>query len=92
MELSQLVFLKKEDSLNENERNIFKKLYLNNQKVFLVCYQLWRMFDIEFYYLNNTTIKFAIGFEMSKVKRLLDDIEVLTEVEARVLVFSKSFF
>ena len=39
-ELFQLYFLKKEDSLDENERNILKTLFLNNQQMLLICYQL----------------------------------------------------
>ena len=37
-EISQLVFLKNESVLDDNEREIIRTFYLNNEKVFLICY------------------------------------------------------
>ena len=39
-EISQPAFLKSETTLDEIEREIIRTFYLNNEKVFLVCYQL----------------------------------------------------
>ena len=58
----------------------------------MIINQLWRKFSVDFYYLNNTTIKFAVVVEMNKTQKLLDDIEKLVQLDARVLVFSKSLF
>ena len=91
-EISQLVFLKNEGVLDENEREIIRTFYLNNDKVFLVCYQLWRKFDEEFFYSDNRTIKFAIFYELNNVQNLLTEIKKLIEINARVMVFAKSFF
>lgn len=39
-ELFQFYFLKKEEVLDENERQILKTFFMNNQKNFLVVFQL----------------------------------------------------
>ena len=91
-EISQLVFLKNETVLDDNEREIIRTFYLNNEKVFLVCHQLWRKFDEEFLYLDNRTIKFAIFYELNNVQNLLTKIKKLVEINARVTVFAKTFF
>ena len=91
-EISQLVFLKNETVLDDNEREIIRTFYLNNEKVFLVCHQLWRKFDEEFLYLDNRTIKFAIFYELNNVQNLLTKIKKLVEINAKVTVFAKTFF
>ena len=52
-ELSQITFLKSEDILEENERNILKTFYRNNDKPFLVCYQLWLKFWSQVFLFRN---------------------------------------
>lgn len=74
-EISQLDFLKSEDLLLEDDRNMLKTFYKNNEKAFLVCNQLWMKFAPEFFYLKQHTIKFAIVFEVNKVETLLKKIK-----------------
>lgn len=69
-ELSQITFLKSEDIIEENERNILKTFYRNNDKPFLVCYQLWLKFCHKFFYLEISTIKCEIIFELNQVQTL----------------------
>lgn len=80
-ELSELMFLKSEDVLLEDERNVLKTFYKNNEKPFLVCHQLWLKFGHEYFYLENKTIKFAILYEINKVATLLDEIKKLQTPE-----------
>ena len=91
-ELSQLNFLKSEELLLEDDRNVLKTLYKNNEKAFLVCNRLWMKFGHEFFYLEEHTIKFAIVFEISKVKTLLRKIKKLYKVDTTVTVLSKCLF
>lgn len=91
-EISLLTFLKSEDILLEDGRNILKTFYNNNEKPFLVCYQLWLKFGHELFYLENYTIKFAIVFEINKVKTLLNEIKKLIVADTRVMVLSKFLF
>lgn len=76
----------------EDDRNILKTFYKNNQKAFLVLNQLWLKFGHEFFYLEENTIKFAIVFEINKVDTLLKEIKKLEMADTRVTVLSKSFF
>lgn len=91
-EMSQLTFLKSENILLEDDGNILKTFYKNNQKAFLVLNQLWLKFGHEFFYLEENTIKFAIVFEINKVDTLLKEIKKLEMADTRVTVLSKSFF
>lgn len=91
-ELSQLDFLKSEDLLLEDDRNMLKTFYKNNEKAFLVCNQLWMKFAHEFFYLEQHTIKFVIVFEVNKVETLLKEIKKLYMVDTRVTVICKCFF
>lgn len=75
------MFLKSEDVLLEDERNVLKTFYKNNEKAFLVCHQLWLKFGHEYFYLENKTIKFAILYEINKVATLLDEIKKLQTPE-----------
>ena len=75
------MFLKSEDVLLEDERNVLKTFYKNNEKPFLVCHQLWLKFGPEYFYLENKTIKFAILYEINKVATLLDEIKKLQTPE-----------
>lgn len=59
-DLIQIDFLKSEQLLCEDNRNILKTIYQNNEKAFLVCNQLWLKFGHEFFYLENHTIKYSI--------------------------------
>ena len=59
--------------------------------MFLVCYQLWKKFGHEFFYLENHTMKFSIYFERNKAKTLLSEIKKLLLAEAKVTVLTKSF-
>lgn len=89
-EVYQIIFLKS-DVLEENERNILKTLYKNNEKPFIVCYQLWLKFENELFYLENRTIKFVIVYEINKAQILLKEIKRLEIANSRVIVSSKSF-
>ena len=91
-EISQLTFLISEDVLLEDDRNILRTFYKNNEKPFLVCNQLWLKFGHEFFYLENNTIKFAVLFEINKVETLSKEIKKLVVANTRVTVLSKSFF
>ena len=91
-EICQLTFLKSEDIILEDDRNILKTFYKNNEKPFLVCHQLWLKFGHELFYLENNLIKFAIVFEINKVETLLKEIRKLVVADTRVTVLSKSFF
>ena len=52
-ELSQIDFSKSEGSLLEDDCNILKTFYQNNEKAFLVCNQLWLKFGHEFFIWKN---------------------------------------
>ena len=72
-ESKQIEFLNSESDLLEEDRFCLKTLYINNEMAFLACNQLWLKFGHEFFYLENRTIKFAILFEINKVKTLLNE-------------------
>ena len=58
---------------------------------FLVCDELWQKFGIEFNYLDVTTQKFAIIFEISKAKIFIKEIKKLELLNTKVMVISKTF-
>ena len=64
IEAYQIDFLKSDDILEENKRGILKKFYVNNEKIFLVLYQLHMKFCSEFFYLDLKTSKFAVLYEL----------------------------
>ena len=78
--------------MEENKRQILRTFYVNNEKIFLVLYQLHMKFCSEFFYLDPKTLKFAVFYELNKVQTLLSDLEKLAVLNARVTVFYKSFF
>ena len=63
-EAYQIDFLKSDDILEENKRGILKTFYVNNEKIFLVLYQLHMKFCSEFFYLDLKTSKFAVLYEL----------------------------
>ena len=46
----------------------------------------------QFFYLDMKTLKFAVIYELNKAQNLLSEIQKLSVLNARVTVFSKSFF
>lgn len=90
--LQRIDFLNDQELLPENKRLIIKTVYENHPKAFLICYQLWRKFEHEFFYLQNETIKYAIYFESNTVDNLLSEIKKLVAADAKVTVLIKSFF
>lgn len=91
-DLEQISFLTIEQLLHKNQRTIVKSCYQNNKKTFLVCYQLWKKFGHEFFYLEEHIIKYSVYFEMNKVNSLLDTIEIFLSLETKLTVLTKSFF
>ena len=85
-------FFKKWKHFDKNKREIIRTFYPNNQKVFLICYQLWRKFDEEFFYLDNRTIKFAIFYELNNVQNLLTEIKKTCGNKFQGYSFCKNFF
>ena len=65
-ELGQIIFLDKEEELQENERKILEEVYRNNLVHFLICHQLWQKFGPELNFLEITTMKYAIVFQTNK--------------------------
>ena len=63
-EAYQIDFLKSDDILEENKRGILKTFYVNNEKIFLVLYQLHMKFCSEFFYLDPKTLQFAVLYEL----------------------------
>lgn len=90
--LPQIDFLNDQELLPENKRLMIKTAYENHPKAFLICYQLWRKFEHEFFYLQNETIKYAIYFELNTVDNLLSEIKKLVAADAKATVLVKSFF
>ena len=78
--------------MEENKRRILRTFYVNDEKIFLVLYQLHMKFCSEFFYLDPKTLKFAVLYELNKVQTLLSDLEKLAVLNTRVTVFYKSFF
>ena len=91
-EACQIDFLESDDILEENQRGILKTFFINNEKIFLILYQLHIKFSSEFFYLDSKTLKFAVLYELNKVRTLLSDLEKLAVLNSRVTVFCKSFF
>ena len=89
-ELIQIFFPDKEEELRENERGILEEVYKNNLVHFLICYQLWQKFGLEFNFLE-TTMEYAIVFETNKSKNLTKEIEKLTYLNVKVTVLTKTF-
>ena len=50
-EACQIDFLKSDDILEENQRGILKTFFINNEKIFLILYQLHIKFSSEFFIL-----------------------------------------
>lgn len=65
---------------------------MNNEKAFLTCYQLWRKFEIKFFYLEKNTLEYAIVYEIVNVENLLSELTKLSEANAKVTVLTKCFF
>ena len=62
----------------------FENIFHEQSKKFLVVYQLWRKFNLEFYYLDAATIKYAILIELNKAQKMMDNLEKLVELNARI--------
>ena len=45
---NQLIFLEKKETLDNPQREILRKFYMNNKFLFLVFFQLWMKFGGEF--------------------------------------------
>ena len=91
-QISQISFLKSQDLLPENKRDLLKVLYKNNPVPFFVCNQLWIKYGHQFFYLEIETLKFSIAFEINKIETLLKEIKRLSLIDAKVTVLIKSFF
>ena len=91
-QISQISFLKSQDLLPENKRDLLKVLYKNNPVPFFVCSQLWIKYGHQFFYLEIETLKFSIAFEINKIETLLKEIKRLSLIDAKVTVLIKSFF
>ena len=90
-DLNELEILNKEEELDENETQILENTYKENIKPFLVCHQLRQKFGNEFNYLDVTTQKFAIIFEINKAKSFIKEIKKLELLNTKVMVTSKTF-
>ena len=90
-DLNELEILNKEEELDENETQILENTYKENIKPFLVCHQLWQKFGNEFNYLDVTTQKFAIIFEINKAKSFIKEIKKLELLNTKIMVTSKTF-
>ena len=88
-EIEELVKNKEADNFNFDER--FIEILKRNIKEFLVCDQIFKKFEREFYDLDKTTIKFAIHFEEEKSKGFLKEIEKIDFVKAKYN-FKKKFY
>ena len=49
---SQLVFLETDERLEHVEREFLKAFSMNNESVFLICYQLWQKYSSTIFYLD----------------------------------------
>ena len=83
--------LRKGEQLQENEIKILEEVFKSNLRQFSIYHQLWQKFGPEFKFLENTTLKFAIIFEMNKTKSFIKEIEKLMLLQAKVTVISKTY-
>ena len=51
-----------------------------------MVFQLWRKFNLEFYYLDAATIKYAVLIELNKAQKIMDNLEKLVELNARIFL------
>lgn len=89
--MEQLDFLIKEDQLAESEIKILEEVYKSNLRQFLICHQLWQKFGPEFKFLETTTLKFAVIFEINKTKSFMKEVDRLIFLQAKVTVISKTY-
>lgn len=80
--MEQLDFLIKEDQLAENEIKISEEVFKSN---------LRQKFGPEFKFLETTTLKFAVIFEINKTKSFMKEIDRLIFLQAKVTVISKTY-
>lgn len=90
-DLNELQFIN-QDELNDFETKELEEVYKKNISPFLVCHQLWQKFGNSFKFLELVTMKFAIIFELQKVKSFMKDIKKLELLQAKVIIYSKTFF
>ena len=89
-DLNELQFIN-QDELNDFATKELEEVYKENISPFLVCHQLWQ-FGNSFKFLELVTMKFAIIFELRKVKSFMKDIKKLELLQAKVIIYSKTFF
>ena len=89
--IDKLESLVKEDELNIDERLKFEKVLKNDMESFLICYQLFRKFGNDFYFMEPDTMKFSILSERNKTERFLKDVEKHKILTSRLLVLSKTY-
>ena len=88
--MNELQFIN-QDELNDFATKELEEVYKENISPFLVCHQLWQ-FGNSFKFLELVTMKFAIIFELQKVKSFMKDIKKLELLQAKVTIYSKTFF
>ena len=69
----------------------FSEISLRNKKAFLLFDQINRKFLAEIFQLNDCCLKFAIYFELEKIKEYLKKTDESDKLEEKLYVISKSF-
>ena len=78
-------------NLTNDQKSQIRQLSLKNKVFVLLFDQLNKKFMAEIFQLEHSCLKFAIFFEMQKVKSFFKKIDEMEKLEAQLCVISKTF-
>ena len=76
----------------DEEKLTFLEFSMKNLQFFLLFDQINKRFGEEIYQMSNRCFKFAIFFEIEKIKKYLKTIDDIEKLEGDLFVLSKTFF
>ena len=69
----QIIFLEQDETLENPEREILRLFFMNNQFLFLIFYQLWIKFGVEFFFSWAKDTKVCLCLQIKQGAKIIAD-------------------